>query len=281
MSRTSRTIFLQTRIETPENISFTYELAGPGTRMIAFMIDFIIQALAAGVLSFIIGNMALGSRHSRNTEEIITVILLVFNIILMGGGLFLFFEYLMNGSSPGKSALGIRVLRENGAPPSFQDLTIRNIFRLIDCFLPFQYAIGGFMMIFSTKGQRLGDIAAGTIVVKEKSDITSARYRWRIGVQRSVFKKDVHLEREDFDYLMEYVDLFRNFPTQFRNRISLKLALYYSMKYKLHLHEDFAPMVKELHDQSSLIENPVHRRAENIFKRLLEIYALQNRPAAS
>ncbi len=72
---------------------------------------------------------------------------------------------LTNGQSPGKLALGLRVIKEGGYPISFGDSAIRNLVRLVD-FLPFCYGTGLLVMLINGNWQRLGDLAAGTLVVK-------------------------------------------------------------------------------------------------------------------
>ncbi len=75
------------------------------------------------------------------------------------------FEITTNGQSPGKRALGLRVIKAGGYPISFGDSAIRNLVRLVD-FLPFCYGVGLLVMLINGNWQRLGDVAAGTVVVK-------------------------------------------------------------------------------------------------------------------
>jgi uncharacterized RDD family membrane protein YckC len=262
-------------IETPENIAFTYELAGPGTRMMAYMIDFLIGALVMGSFNIVMANMINTSRDP-DFSAFLTVLLGVMNLLLIFlGGFNLLFEFFMNGQTPGKAAFGIRVIQDNGAAASFQSLVARNVFRLIDCNLPFQYFIGAAALTFSAKCQRFGDMMGGTIVVKERNEMSAAKYRWRVAPSRSAFRKDVNLSRHEFDHLMEYVELFRGFTLMERNRISTKLAALISLRHSLHKHPDFAPLVTELHSQENLKENPPHKRAEAIFRLLMEYYVTQ------
>ena len=78
------------------------------------------------------------------------------------------FETLASGRTPGKRITGLRVIRSGGRPVGFTASAIRNLVRLID-FLPFSYAVGIASVLFSARNQRLGDIAAGTLVVRERS----------------------------------------------------------------------------------------------------------------
>ncbi len=92
------------------------------------------------------------------------VILLVF---LIFWGYHIFFETLWNGQTPGKRVAGIRVLKDGGYPISFLDSVVRNLLRPID-FLPFSYGVGAVVVLSNSRCKRIGDFAAGTIVVKER-----------------------------------------------------------------------------------------------------------------
>ncbi|MCK4659201.1 MAG: RDD family protein, partial [Phycisphaerae bacterium] len=91
------------------------------------------------------------------------VLALVFVLLF---GYYVFFEMLLHGQTPGKRALKIRVIRDDGTPMGGMDVVVRNLIRAVD-FLPVFYGLGGLVMFFSSMHKRLGDIAAGTIVVKE------------------------------------------------------------------------------------------------------------------
>ena len=87
-------------------------------------------------------------------------------LTLLSGGYFIFFELLMRGQTPGKKSMKIRVIRDDGTPVTANEVLIRNILRIVD-FLPFGYALGAVVMFPNPLAKRLGDLAAGTIVVKE------------------------------------------------------------------------------------------------------------------
>src|SRR5690606_14075457 len=85
-------------------------------------------------------------------------------------GYYVLFEYLWNGQTPGKRLVKIRVARTDGNPAGFVEVVIRNLVRVVD-FLPTGYGLGLLVMFFSPQARRLGDFAAGTLVVKERSDV--------------------------------------------------------------------------------------------------------------
>jgi hypothetical protein len=86
-------------------------------------------------------------------------------------GYYIAFEMLWNGQSPGKRAIGLRVVREGGRPITFVSSAIRNLIRIVD-FLPAFYGIGVVVMFVDRRARRLGDLAGGTLVIKERRGIT-------------------------------------------------------------------------------------------------------------
>jgi hypothetical protein len=99
-------------------------------------------------------------------------VLLLVNFLLIWG-YYVAFEMLWNGQTPGKRVCNLRVMRENGYALGFLDSLIRNLVRIID-FLPLYYGVGVVTMLIDNRSRRLGDLAAGTIVVKERGDLRAA-----------------------------------------------------------------------------------------------------------
>ncbi len=169
-------------IETPEHFDLQFQLAGIGSRILAFVIDKSIQwgALLGLFLTFVLV-MSLLSNVSRDYARyvsewlfdvrnvlgrwFIAVVILVYGIITKG--YFILFEYLWSGSTPGKRSVNIRVIRSDGRPITFLDSAVRNIVRLIDL-LGDIYPLGIAVMFFDSRNRRLGDLAAGTLVIFEK-----------------------------------------------------------------------------------------------------------------
>lgn len=155
-------------VVTPEQVSVTYTLAGIGTRFGAILLDTCIQGLVL-VLIFLIGT-ALGlsldiqdvSWFETASAWVLAIVVLVVGSI--GWGYFALFETYWNGQTPGKRATGIRVMRDGGYPVDFRAAFVRNVVRVAD-FLPAGYGVGALAMFLSKESKRLGDYAAGTIVV--------------------------------------------------------------------------------------------------------------------
>jgi uncharacterized RDD family membrane protein YckC len=152
-------------VETPEHIAFSFQLAGPGRRAAAYLIDLMVRG-AAGMLlffAFLFAGYAnpLGD-DGGGIEQGLALVIFFF----MEWGYFVAFEVAMAGRSPGKAALKLRVIRKEGTPVSFSDSLLRNLLRAADM-LPNVYALGLVTMLSDQKFRRLGDLVAGTIVVFE------------------------------------------------------------------------------------------------------------------
>ncbi|HBF36629.1 MAG TPA: hypothetical protein DDW50_04845 [Firmicutes bacterium] len=157
-------------IVTPENIELNYEIAGIGSRFLAIAIDTVIQwVLILGIFSSL-SMLKLSSLQSKitNWRYSLAGALLVGLILVILIGYYIILETVMNGQTLGKKLVNIRVRHEAGYALSFWNVLLRNVIRMID-FLPFCYGIGVFTMFFNKKAKRLGDYAAGTIVIKELS----------------------------------------------------------------------------------------------------------------
>jgi len=172
-------------IETPEQTSIEFPLAGIGSRFLAILIDSLIQGAIALVLSLIFvgisfslgvagfGRLAIGAVW-------IVAILIVGYFVLMYG-YFILFETIWNGQTPGKRLTHIRVIKDSGQPITAIDAVGRNLLRIIDQ-LPFAYGIGVLSAWISLQSKRLGDFVAGTVVVHEKA-LEGAPPQWDTAVR--------------------------------------------------------------------------------------------------
>lgn len=160
-------------IDTPENIEFAYDIAGIGSRFLAALIDTLLIIIAE-IIVFIVAGVLINlfgiSTDTNAPFSVITALalLLAFGILW---GYYIVFELVWNGQSPGKRAIGLRVVRDGGRPISFVGSAVRNLIRLIDL-LPSFYGVGVIAMFADGRARRLGDLAAGTLVVKERRNVT-------------------------------------------------------------------------------------------------------------
>lgn len=146
-------------IPTPQNVRIDYELAGTGTRIISFFIDL---ALMLTVNFLVIYSLLKLPDEYLFTTELLAA---AFSFIWLGFYT-LIFEIAGNGQSPGKMATGIQVIRLNGERVTFQDYFSRWSMRLVDIYLSFGI-IAAFVCSGNPNGQRLGDLLAGTTVIRK------------------------------------------------------------------------------------------------------------------
>ena len=162
----------QLSIETPEQVSIRFPLAGMGSRFLAILIDSLLQGAVyfALVLLFVIVLSAAPKSAagvlSRNGEKWLLAGFILVNFV-MYWGYFTLFEAFWNGQTPGKRLFRIRVIQTSGRQISFFEAMIRNLLRLVDI-LPSFYLVGVIAMACNRRHQRLGDLAAGTLVVHER-----------------------------------------------------------------------------------------------------------------
>jgi uncharacterized RDD family membrane protein YckC len=161
-------------IDTPENVVFDYEIAGIGSRFLAAMVDSILIVIAMVIVNFtgLLLTTILGFGEVNIGPSVILAILGFFSFLIFWG-YYIFFEIIWNGQSPGKRWLRLRVLRIDGTPVAAREAVIRNLVRIID-FLPVFYGVGLIAMFANRRDRRLGDFAAGTLVVHEEASVTLA-----------------------------------------------------------------------------------------------------------
>jgi uncharacterized RDD family membrane protein YckC len=165
-------------IETPEHVEIVYTVAGPGSRLLAFLLDFVVMLVPAIllVLLLIVVASAVAEDTLRQIVEeggdpqdslFIYLMLAVTTMaqFLVSQFYFVVFELTWNGQSPGKRWQRIRVIRDSGQPVGFFASMIRNLLRIADL-LPLFYLAGFISMLATRHWRRLGDLAAGSIVVK-------------------------------------------------------------------------------------------------------------------
>ncbi|HEU4641888.1 MAG TPA: stage II sporulation protein M [Gemmatimonadaceae bacterium] len=169
----------QIEIETPEQVAFSYTVAGVGSRAMAALIDHALITLAIVALWSVLallaraagGAAAQGAERSSGGWAVAVVILVAFAI---QWGYFVLFEALWDGQTPGKRKMKLRVVQDGGYSVSFAASATRNLARIVDMQPGFFYAVGVASAALSRSGKRLGDMVAGTFVVQEQL-VTLAR----------------------------------------------------------------------------------------------------------
>jgi uncharacterized RDD family membrane protein YckC len=164
-------VFYEDRISvaTPEGVTLEVTLAGVGSRFVAGVIDQLLRwsvLLALGILLAILEG---GFGNGFSGAGVVAVIVGAF---LVQFGYDVLFETLASGRTPGKRWTGLRVVKKGGTPVGFLASALRNILRIVDS-LPGFYLVGILSVMFTANNQRLGDLAAGTIVVRERRQSTA------------------------------------------------------------------------------------------------------------
>ena len=150
-------------VETPEHVRFRFHAAGPTRRAWAYLIDLLVRA---GILLVVEIVLVLATGTHLTSGKAIMSSGTLLSLFLIEWGYFVAFEAGWNGTTPGKRALRLRVVKAGGYPLSFMDAVLRNLLRTAD-FLPVGYLLGLVAMTWDGRFARLGDRAAGTMVVIE------------------------------------------------------------------------------------------------------------------
>ena len=167
-------------IETPERVPLAFALASIGNRFLAVAIDHFIQYFVIFVVAWALLSISgIGSVEAIENSEVLrempkwTIALLIIVLFLIFAGYFVFFEWLWNGQTPGKRLLKLRVIREDGRPVTLWEALARNLLRIFDAVPGFVlpvYSVGLITIFLSSRDQRVGDMFAGTVVVRERAD---------------------------------------------------------------------------------------------------------------
>lgn len=168
-------------IETPERVPLAFALASIGNRFIAVAIDHSIQYFTIFLVAWAFMSAAGigGSAEEGLFNQIMTempkwtIAILIIVIFMLFSGYFIFFEWLMNGQTPGKRLLKLRVIREDGRPITLWEAIARNLLRIFDAvpgFVVPVYSVGLISIFMSGRDQRVGDLFAGTVVIRERTD---------------------------------------------------------------------------------------------------------------
>jgi uncharacterized RDD family membrane protein YckC len=157
----------QLSIDTPELVAIELPLAGIGSRFIALLVDYLIWGAGMAVVYFLafllLPALYIFNRISAQWAEAIVI----FVFFLFNWGYFTLFEAFWNGRTPGKRVAKIRVIQRSGRSIGLVESMARNLVRYVDQ-LPFFYAVGVITMFVTRQHQRLGDLAAGTLVVRDR-----------------------------------------------------------------------------------------------------------------
>jgi uncharacterized RDD family membrane protein YckC len=166
-------------IDTPEQVGLEYSVAGVGSRFVAALLDALIVSafFFAELMALVMiggANRATGGLGDTAAKWFIAFVVFINFAIVWG--YFALFEAYWHGQTPGKRAMKIRVIKDSGRQITLFESLARNLLRIVD-YLPSLYLVGVITMLCNKRNQRLGDLAAGTIVVHERLDEPSLLYQ--------------------------------------------------------------------------------------------------------
>ena len=233
-------------VETPELVVLTYSIAGVASRVLAGLADLLICAAALVVVTIAIfmlggGPSLLGDRGASWGAA---VLFLAQFVILWG--YYVLFEGLMDGQTPGKRMYRLRVVREGGYSVTFGVSAVRNLVRMIDMQPGVFYLIGMTSLFFTKRGHRLGDIVAGTIVVREDVRPVAEAPRARTSSQKAVTALQTALTEDEYVLLGRFVERWSALDPLRRAALASQLAV----RFEKVLPDDGrppAPRLLELH----------------------------------
>ena len=165
-------------IETPERVPLAFALASIGNRFLAAAIDHFIQYFAIFLVTWIFLSVAGYGSFAQEASVLSempkwTIAIMILVLFALFAGYFIFFEWLWDGQTPGKRLMKLRVIREDGRPITLWEAIARNLLRVFDAvpgFLLPIYSVGLIVIFLNNRDQRVGDIFAGTVVIRERTD---------------------------------------------------------------------------------------------------------------
>jgi uncharacterized RDD family membrane protein YckC len=225
----------QLTIETPEQTSLDFTIAGIGSRFLALALDTLIQ-IAVGLVVGIAGAFGLGAAAAFAPRLAVwTGAILILFYFLLYFGYYALFEILWNGQTPGKRVIGIRVVKDSGRPLTPAESIGRNLMRIVD-WLPFLYAVGIVSAVLTKENKRLGDLVAGSLVVREAS-LTSLKPVWQTDQQAAQPGTSsyggVNLSPQEFALIDSF--LTRRSDLDYDIRMRMANQIFYRLKPKLNL----------------------------------------------
>jgi len=155
-------------VRTADNVAVGFNTAGVGSRMVAQLVDWLMVG-ALLLVGFTALQAVLSAVHGTSVVAVVAG-LYVAVFFLVTSGYFLLFELALGGRTPGKNALGLRVVMLDGSSPDATAIVIRNVVRIVDYLL----GIGLVVMFFHPLSRRLGDLAAGTVVIRARTRLKLA-----------------------------------------------------------------------------------------------------------
>jgi uncharacterized membrane protein SpoIIM required for sporulation len=215
-------------VETPELVVLTYSIAGIGSRVVAALVDLLICLVAMLVLAAATMVLELSTRlgngpFGRSGSWLIAFLVLGQFAVLWG--YYVLFEGLRDGQTPGKRIYRLRVVREGGYSVTFGASALRNLVRILDLQPGFFYLVGLGSMLATKRSRRLGDLVAGTIVVREDvRELQQPPARPRATAMEQAPALQTQLSEDEYVVLGRFVERWSSFEPLRRAAIAQQLA---------------------------------------------------------
>jgi len=211
-------------LETPERVAVALDLAGLGARAFAWLLDALLIFLG-WMMGFFVYSFWGDVLRRWQALSAVGQLLVVAAVVMTGWGWDVAWELLADGRTPGKRAMGLRVVRTDGAPVGLAESIGRNLLRVVE--LPFGYAPAILAVALGPRRQRLGDLVAGTLVVRERRyDLSrygpAAVDSGRFALLRA--RAGELLAAADFDRLVDFLRRRPELDPEARVRIAGRLA---------------------------------------------------------
>jgi uncharacterized RDD family membrane protein YckC len=210
-------------IEVPEQVELKLDVAGLGSRFCAALIDSLILIIAS-LLGFFSLNPLIGGGAVGSWIAAIAILIFFF----VSWGYYIIFEMVWNGGSPGKRAFKLRVVKRGGYPITLVSSTVRNLMRIVD-FLPLFYSVGILTMMIDKNWRRLGDLAAGTLVIKEHKEVDQSELIIPVPQrEKLLYEEKIQADKvteEEIRAIGEYIRRRSGLPPEVRRRLARSLAI--------------------------------------------------------
>jgi uncharacterized RDD family membrane protein YckC len=211
-------------IETPEQITLEFPLAGVGSRGLALCVDTLIQIIAAVAVVLIVWLTSPDLTRNWIGARNWLIAIAVFLLFCLYWGYFAAFEVFWNGQTPGKRQAKIRVISASGRPITVFEGIARNVMRAIDSLG--LYAVGAITCAIDKKNRRLGDMVAGTVVVHEVEEQGSAYWygRERAASAPAVSQAVADLNAQEFQLIETFLSRRLDIPNLQRLQSAQQIA---------------------------------------------------------
>lgn len=237
-------------IETAEGVELRQELAGAGSRLTAGLLDLLLMCAAIAVLAL---GLVIASAIDPSGVARFMLGIVLGGTLLVGVFYPFVFHVLDHGRTPGKKALGLRVASADGNPANTLQLLIRSLLLPIDVLLFVPMSFGLILIAVTPKQQRLGDLAGGTLVLREGRAVLQrepfAGQRWSTSAQRQLLLAPGHVARigpEDLAFLRGVLAR-EGLDDRAHKRLVSDAAKFYAKRLDLHEIGDPRAALKEIY----------------------------------